>query len=353
MSNQLIFQPRDHREPGHFWADNEILDDYFTFIGPYAFAVYMLLGRWANNGTGQCDRSIEEMARKLNFSVNTVKKALKTLVDATLITITPRSKQTLNGKAVHYTSIYTLLTIKGRSVGDNKITDKVGHTVTQVGGSFLDPGVGHHLTQGGSSRDPGVGHGVTHMINTKEKDLKKTKRENAELALDTSAGKSSQAQIASVSSESQVSPLEEPNNNPKSQASANRDSPKSTEAKPQSSLHQRLMRHRHERIGPSPNPKGEGAAVKWLAQQVEKEIYSEQDCYDCMEYQLTAPEEIKWRSEVSWNTVIKAIGTWKQKQNTQVNSNGNDQPKTMSKVEANKARLREVLEKRQQQRGGQ
>lgn len=104
---------RDSRQPGHFWADNEIVDDYLPQIGVYGFAVYMLLAKYADAKTGQCDPSVEGMARKLNLSAPTVRKALDTLESEGLITIKRRRRER-DGKLINQTSVYTLLAVDKR-----------------------------------------------------------------------------------------------------------------------------------------------------------------------------------------------------------------------------------------------
>ena len=43
---------RDHRRPGWFWAENEIIDNHLLSIGETAFTIYMVLARYVNNQTG-------------------------------------------------------------------------------------------------------------------------------------------------------------------------------------------------------------------------------------------------------------------------------------------------------------
>lgn len=109
MDNQD--QVRDSRQPGHFWADNEIVDEYLSTIGIYGFAVYMLLTRYADFKTGQCDPSVSGMATRLGISAPTVRAALDKLKDAKLITIRHRHREK-DGKMINQTSVYTILAIK-------------------------------------------------------------------------------------------------------------------------------------------------------------------------------------------------------------------------------------------------
>jgi len=66
--NETEFLVRDTRMPGHFWADNEVMDIYGPLLGAHGMAVYMALCRQAINGTGECKISTAAIARKLDIS---------------------------------------------------------------------------------------------------------------------------------------------------------------------------------------------------------------------------------------------------------------------------------------------
>lgn len=101
---------RTQRAPRHFWADNELVDVYLPQLGVYAFAVYMLLARYARHDTGRCDPSVETIARRLGISAPTVKKAIKTLVQHGLLTVAQRTR-TYGDKQINLTNSYTLLAV--------------------------------------------------------------------------------------------------------------------------------------------------------------------------------------------------------------------------------------------------
>lgn len=101
---------RDQRQPKHFWADNEIVDVYLPMIGMAGFAVYMLLCRFANQ-EGQCDPSIAGLAKRLQVTQPTIRKAIKALEKANLITV-KRGRSTTKGDPD--THLYTILAVKGR-----------------------------------------------------------------------------------------------------------------------------------------------------------------------------------------------------------------------------------------------
>lgn len=83
------FDVRDEREPGHFWADNEVYDHYGKRIGPTGLAVYMGLCRYSKAGVSW--PSIKRLADDLGIkSEQTVRKALATLKEVGLIRIEER-----------------------------------------------------------------------------------------------------------------------------------------------------------------------------------------------------------------------------------------------------------------------
>jgi DNA-binding transcriptional ArsR family regulator len=150
---------RDHREPGHFWADNEIIDQHLPTIGAYGFAVYMLLTRYANNKTGQCDPSVKTIASALGISPPTTQKALKALEDAGLIKITYRPR-TNKDRKVNETNIYTLLAVEKVQQGTQGdwVPKEIGYGVPN------DVGKGTQGDWGGVPND--VGTNNTHMNKT-------------------------------------------------------------------------------------------------------------------------------------------------------------------------------------------
>lgn len=78
--NEGEFLVRDTRLPGHFWADNEVMDIYGPLLGAHGMAVYMALCRQAINGTGECKISTAAIARKLDMSKGGAFNALGLIV---------------------------------------------------------------------------------------------------------------------------------------------------------------------------------------------------------------------------------------------------------------------------------
>jgi hypothetical protein len=96
-------QVRDTRNPGHFWADNEIVDDYLPRIGAYGFAVYMLICRHARGAYSKV--AISSMAKTLAVSEPTIRKAINALVKAKLLEA---------NDADHTAKTYTILDVKSQ-----------------------------------------------------------------------------------------------------------------------------------------------------------------------------------------------------------------------------------------------
>jgi DNA-binding MarR family transcriptional regulator len=75
------FLVRDTRQPGHFWADNELIDVYGPQLGAHGIAVYMALARKAINGTGECRISMRSIAGQIGISVGGVSNAMADLLN--------------------------------------------------------------------------------------------------------------------------------------------------------------------------------------------------------------------------------------------------------------------------------
>jgi hypothetical protein len=85
MTDQLAI--RDQRQPGWFWIDNEILDQYSERLGAYGVAVYNVLSRNAKNGTQRVNLSARDIGAMLGISHDRVRKSLRDLADIGLIHI--------------------------------------------------------------------------------------------------------------------------------------------------------------------------------------------------------------------------------------------------------------------------
>jgi hypothetical protein len=123
MADQEFFV-RDTRLPGHFWADNEVLDIFGPLLGAYGIAVYMTMCRTAINGTGECRISRRRIAKQLDIAVGSAHNALELIVKLSLAKLvqegTPRTP-----------AIYVLADVK--SLCDPKMLQmRLGSSVHQV-----------------------------------------------------------------------------------------------------------------------------------------------------------------------------------------------------------------------------
>ena len=103
--NQAIgekFEVRDMRIKEKFFVDDVYLNGYAKKCGPYASLVYFCLCRHVDKDQS-CFPSIELMSNKLAISENTVKRAIKTLLDYKIIAISRKrsTKGTFNFNIYH------------------------------------------------------------------------------------------------------------------------------------------------------------------------------------------------------------------------------------------------------------
>jgi DNA-binding transcriptional ArsR family regulator len=83
LSDQLSI--RDHRQPGWFIIDNEIVDTHGKQLGAYGLAVYCVLGRYARNESQEVRLSARDIAASIGISQDRVRKSLGELAEAGLI----------------------------------------------------------------------------------------------------------------------------------------------------------------------------------------------------------------------------------------------------------------------------
>lgn len=118
MGDQLL----DARRPGFFIVDNELIDNFGPKIGVYGVAVYSLLARFAGSGDASFP-SYQTIASKLGMSRFQAIKTVKTLIETSLITCSPRTNQT--GDAT--SNVYTLVDLKGSQSGRPPVVNQVDH----------------------------------------------------------------------------------------------------------------------------------------------------------------------------------------------------------------------------------
>lgn len=128
------------RRSGWFWIDNEIFD---MNLRPTTFVVYCFLIRIADRNSEVACISVRKMAKLLDMSPITIRKALKELEKLNMLRKIPRKAEKGNNLANLYQ-----LTAKE----DWKYPQQVDQKMTQ-GGSKNDPGVDQKMIQGGSKID--------------------------------------------------------------------------------------------------------------------------------------------------------------------------------------------------------
>lgn len=128
-----VIEIRDHRQPGWFWAQNEVLDEHGREIGPVGVAVYMVLARYALNRTQEAWPGLRKIAAMIGTRRKQVRPAIVKLEELGLITVEKR---------VRRSSVYTLLDLKGGGVGETPPSERVGSEEPQVGSEEPQGGVG-------------------------------------------------------------------------------------------------------------------------------------------------------------------------------------------------------------------
>lgn len=91
MQNENTIRLRDRREPGHFWADNEIFDVFGDELGASGIGLYMTLARLAF-GTPNIRASQRGLGLHARMGKDTVARALLVLVRLGLVVETKALK---------------------------------------------------------------------------------------------------------------------------------------------------------------------------------------------------------------------------------------------------------------------
>ena len=134
------FDVRSERRPGHFWADNEILDVYAAQIGIFGFAVYMAIVRFTDNH-GVARPSVATLAKRLAVSETTIRKAVDILVQADLLRIEPQTRER-DGHTSYLSNRYIICSVPkdpGYLTTGGTSPREVGGTPREVGGTPRDP----------------------------------------------------------------------------------------------------------------------------------------------------------------------------------------------------------------------
>lgn len=121
---------RDHRQPGWWWASNEIIDVYGQRLGAYGIAVYAVLCRHASNRSQQCWPGLDRIAGLVAISRRQAIKSIQALEAADLVQVERHPGQG---------NLYTLCT----------------PVLVDDGESPVEPGLGDCESPGGSCESPG------------------------------------------------------------------------------------------------------------------------------------------------------------------------------------------------------
>lgn len=132
--------------PGHFWADNEVLDVFGKQLGEHGFAAYMVLCRHATNGTGECKLSTRKLANILGMSAGGAFNALTKVLQVGLARqIHPGDTKT--------PATYVLVDIKALlnpDLAQLRLSGKGAHTVSTHEISAHNVSAGAHPMSGGA-----------------------------------------------------------------------------------------------------------------------------------------------------------------------------------------------------------
>jgi DNA-binding Lrp family transcriptional regulator len=107
---QDSFSVKDNRKLGFSIVNNELVEVFGPVVGVMAFAVYVVLVKYADNSTQECYPSHETIGEKLNISRSSVIRAIKELEHQELISITA----VYAADKSRSSNLYTLLDIKDK-----------------------------------------------------------------------------------------------------------------------------------------------------------------------------------------------------------------------------------------------
>jgi hypothetical protein len=152
MADSQDFLVRDTRLPGHFWADNEVLDIFGEQLGEHGFAAYMVLCRYATNGTGECKLSTRKLAKLLGMSAGGAFNALSIVLQVGL------ARQIHPGDRSN-PATYSLVDVKALTnpeMAQLKLAGRGAHTVSTSQLGAHDMSAGAHPVNTGAHTVSGV-----------------------------------------------------------------------------------------------------------------------------------------------------------------------------------------------------
>ncbi len=117
----------------HFFSiDNDIIDVHAKTIGAIGIAIYAVLARYANRRTGECWPAIARIQRTLKLGRSSVKRYLKRLEAAGLITVEERWTE----EGDRTSNLYTLLNPEPDAIAQRQhtATTAMASGIPDVGG---------------------------------------------------------------------------------------------------------------------------------------------------------------------------------------------------------------------------
>jgi DNA-binding MarR family transcriptional regulator len=150
MPQTIVILKRAH----FFSIDNDIIDVHAKTIGAIGIAIYAVLARYANRRTGECWPAIARIQRTLKLGRSSVKRYLKRLEAAGLITVEERWSE----EGDRTSNLYTLLNPEPDAIAQRQQT-----AATAIAPGILDVGEGGFTEtpppvqeegEGGSTLDP-------------------------------------------------------------------------------------------------------------------------------------------------------------------------------------------------------
>jgi DNA-binding MarR family transcriptional regulator len=150
MTQTIVVLKRAH----FFSIDNDIIDVHAKTIGAIGIAVYAVLARYANRRTGECWPAIARIQRTLKLGRSSVKRYLKRLETAGLITVEERWTE----EGDRTSNLYTLLNPEPDAIAQRQhtATTALVPAIPDVGGGGFtgNPPPVHADGGGGATLDP-------------------------------------------------------------------------------------------------------------------------------------------------------------------------------------------------------
>lgn len=149
---------RDRRSSTWFWAD-KVLFARLPETGPAGFIVYCFLATMAGNGDQSCWPSQPLIAKGTGIGLATVKRAMKKLEAAGMVSIGKKMTKEKGSKYTHPVNVYTLLDLKPQAqidtvVQDHSVISDQNHRVMGEPGTIKDLDLNSPKELGGEKPTP-------------------------------------------------------------------------------------------------------------------------------------------------------------------------------------------------------